>query len=167
MSARRSSGDKGPSTKGGQGSDASFDDDALPYKTYNYPDVLDHHGADLNALDRQSVRELRLMPLVATKLRLRDDDVATTNLPEINMRGRRIEVPSEDDDGGFGRVFGVPAGGGGAGGAGSEGSRSPPHSPRGGRHQRSQSSRQPREQVHLNHQRSNSLPLSVSTAAGK
>ena len=118
------------------GVETYFSKNEAPYKVYNYPDVLDYEGNnDHNALDRQSVRELKLMPCVATKMLLRDNK--EVDPPEITIHGRRIEIDNEhgklqeedEDDS-------LPS------------------------HKRTQSTRQPRVQLKY-HQRSTSLPVTL------
>ena len=114
---------------------AVFDKTSKPYKTENYPDVLNYEGCDEhNALDRQSVKELGLMPCVATKLVLSTKE--EVDPPEITYHGRRIEVNNEDGEGSLEQTSGAEAGG----------------------HRRSQSTKSSRLQLQF-HQRSSSLPL--------
>lgn len=116
--------------------DASvFDKTSKPYKTENYPDVLNYEGCDEhNALDRQSVKELGLMPCVATKLVLSSKE--EVDPPEITYHGRRIELNNEDGGGNLEETSSDEPGG----------------------HRRSQSTKTSRLQLQF-HQRSSSLPL--------
>jgi hypothetical protein len=86
---------EGASTKEGKDVDTSvFSATDKPYTTDHYPDVLSYEGRDShNSLDRQSVRELKLMPCVATKMLLRSKE--EVDPPEITIHGRVIQIDGE------------------------------------------------------------------------
>jgi len=89
--------------RGGTGDDNSevdpseFSKTDMPYKTENYPDILDYAGRDAhNALDRQSVRELKLMPCVAISMPLKTAE--EVDPPEISIHGRRIVLGTSSSE---------------------------------------------------------------------
>ena len=92
---RTNDADGGGSSKDGKEVDTSiFSGTEKPYRTEHYPDVLSYEGRDShNSLDRQSVRELKLMPCVATKMLLRSKE--EVDPPEITIHGRVIEIDGE------------------------------------------------------------------------